>query len=237
MHGNLEALTAVLADAAERGAPAILCLGDAVGYGAEPGACIEAIGERAVACVAGNHEHGALGLMDLAWFNPVARTAALWTRDALAADQYRYLETLPLRAVVDEVTLVHASPRDPAEWDYLLSAEDGFDVFGDFDTRLCFVGHSHRPGVWSLGSAGPDHDDAPRPGTPVTLDAGRRYIVNVGSVGQPRDRDPRAAYAIWDQDARTVTIRRVGYDVRQAAMKIIAAGLPRALADRLADGV
>jgi len=237
VHGNLEALTAVLADAAERGAPAILCLGDAVGYGAEPGACIEAIGERAVACVAGNHEHGALGLMDLAWFNPVARTAALWTRDALAADQYRYLETLPLRAVVDEVTLVHASPRDPAEWDYLLSAEDGFDVFGDFDTRLCFVGHSHRPGVWSLGSAGPDHDDAPRPGTPVTLDAGRRYIVNVGSVGQPRDRDPRAAYAIWDQDARTVTIRRVGYDVRQAAMKIIAAGLPRALADRLADGV
>src|SRR5262249_32513858 len=186
VHGNLEALTALHADAAERGAPAILCLGDAVGYGAEPGACIEAIGERAVACVAGNHEHGALGLMDLAWFNPVARTAALWTRDALAADQYRYLETLPLRAVVDQGTLVHSSPRDRGEWDSLLSGEAGFDVFGDFDTRLCFVGHSHRPGVWSLGSAGPDHDDAPRPGTPVTLDAGRRYIVNVGSVGQPR---------------------------------------------------
>jgi diadenosine tetraphosphatase ApaH/serine/threonine PP2A family protein phosphatase len=226
-----------LADAALQGAPGILCLGDAVGYGAEPRACVEAISDRAVAFVAGNHEHGALGLMDLGWFNPVARAAALWTRDALAADHSRYLGTLPLRAVVDEVTLVHASPRDPDEWDYLISAEDGFDVFGDFDTRLCFVGHSHRPGVWSLGSTGPAHDTAPRAGRPMSLDAGRRYIVNVGSVGQPRDRDPRAAYAVWDQDQRTVTIRRVGYDVRTAARKIIAAGLPRALADRLADGV
>jgi diadenosine tetraphosphatase ApaH/serine/threonine PP2A family protein phosphatase len=139
---------------------------------------------------------------------------------------------------VGEATLVHASPREPAEWDYLMSAEDGFEVFGDFDTRLCFVGHSHRPGVWSLGSSGPDFDASAGGGDATThLAAGRRYIVNVGSVGQPRDRDPRAAYAVWDQEERTVAIRRVRYELDQAARKILAAGLPRALADRLAHGI
>src|SRR5262249_5797132 len=134
---NLEALTAVLADAERAGARGVLCLGDVVGYGADPAACVETIGERAVATVAGNHEHGAIGRMDLAWFNPVARAAVLWTRAALLADHHRYLDALPLRAEVEDATLVHASPRDPEQWDYLLSAEDGFDAFGSFDTRLC----------------------------------------------------------------------------------------------------
>lgn len=228
----------MLADAADAGALGILCLGDVVGYGADPAACVETLGERALRIVAGNHEHGALGLMDLAWFNPIARTAALWTRDALGADHRRYLEALPLRLTVDEATLVHASPRCPEEWDYLVTAEDGFAVFGDFDTRLCLVGHSHRPGVWSLGSRGPEHDPDLTGGQDhVRLADGRRYIINVGSVGQPRDRDPRAAYALWDRDERTVTIRRVAYDVREAARKIVAAGLPRLLAERLAHGV
>ena len=228
----------MLADAAGEGALGILCLGDLVGYGADPTACVERIGERAVGIVAGNHEHGALGIMDLGWFNPIARAAALWTRDALGADHHRYLAALPLCATMEEATLVHASPRCPEEWDYLESAEDGFEVFGDFDTRLCLVGHSHRPGVWSLGSSGPDHAPIPAAARArVRLEDGRRYIVNVGSVGQPRDHDPRAAYALWDRDERTVTIRRVTYDVREAARKIIAAGLPRHLADRLADGV
>jgi diadenosine tetraphosphatase ApaH/serine/threonine PP2A family protein phosphatase len=238
VHGNLEALTAVLADAAGAGARALLCLGDVVGYGADPAACVETLGELAVGAVAGNHEHGALGIMDLGWFNPIARAAALWTRDALGPDHHRYLETLPLRATMEEATLVHASPRCPEEWDYLVSAEDGFEVFGDFDTRLCLVGHSHRPGAWSLGSSGPDYaPDLGASRSRVRLEDGRRYIVNVGSVGQPRDRDPRAAYALWDREERTVSIRRVAYDVREAARKIIAAGLPRPLADRLAHGV
>jgi diadenosine tetraphosphatase ApaH/serine/threonine PP2A family protein phosphatase len=228
----------VLADAAREGALGILCLGDVVGYGADPTACVEKVGERALAIVAGNHEHGVLGIMDLGWFNPIARAAALWTRDALGADHHRYLEALPLRATMEEATLVHASPRCPEEWDYLVSAEDGFEVFGNFDTRLCLVGHSHRPGVWSLGSTGPDYEpDLAGPRGRVRFEDGRRYIVNVGSVGQPRDRDPRAAYALWDREERTVTIRRVAYDVRAAARKIIAAGLPRPLADRLAHGI
>jgi len=238
VHGNLEALTAVLGDAAATGAHAVLCLGDLVGYGADPVACVERVGERATAVVAGNHEHGAVGLLTLEWFNPVAKAAALWTRGRLDDDHCRYLESLPLTTTVEEATLVHASPRHPEEWDYLVSAEDGFEVFGDFQTRLCFVGHSHRPDVWSLGSSGPEYTGylaAPR--ARVRLEDGRRYIINVGSVGQPRDRDPRAAYAIWDRDERTVSIRRVNYDHRRAAEKIIAVGLPRSLADRLAHGV
>src|SRR5262245_24008938 len=196
------------------------------------------LGQRAIAAVAGNHEHGALGLMDLSWFNPIARAAALWTGDALDADHRAYLGALPLQSVLEEATLVHASPRNPDEWDYLTTAEEGLEVFGDFDTRLCFVGHSHLPGAWSLGSSGPDYEPAlAGERARVRLDDGRRYIINVGSVGQPRDRDPRAAYGLWDRDERTVTIRRVPYDLRESARKIIAAGLPRPLADRLAHGV
>ena len=237
VHSNLEALTAVLADATAEGARAILCLGDLVGYGADPVACVEQVAERAVAVVAGNHEHGALGLMDLGWFNPAARAAALWTRERLDADHSGYLAHLALRTTVEEATLVHASPRRPEDWDYLISAQDGFEAFGDFDTRLCFVGHSHCPGMWSLGSSGREHAGQITPGRGrLRLFDGRRYIINVGSVGQPRDRDPRAAYAIWYRDERAVTIRRVDYDYRTAAEKIVAAGLPRLLADRLADG-
>jgi diadenosine tetraphosphatase ApaH/serine/threonine PP2A family protein phosphatase len=228
----------VLSDAAAQGALGILCLGDLVGYGADPAACVERLGERAVGVVAGNHEYGALGLMDLDWFNPLARAAALWTRGRLDDDHRRYLQSLPVRTTLEEATLVHASPRHPDEWDYLISAEDGFEVFGDFDTRLCFVGHSHRPGAWSLGSSGPEHVAHLTPSrSRVKLENGRRYIINVGSVGQPRDRDPRAAYAIWDRDDRVVTIKRVEYDYRTAAAKIIAAGLPRPLAERLANGL
>jgi diadenosine tetraphosphatase ApaH/serine/threonine PP2A family protein phosphatase len=240
VHGNLEALSNVLADAASEGALGILCLGDAVGYGADPAPCIELLGERSTRMVAGNHEHGALGLLDVRWFNAAARAAALWTRDRLGADHQNFLTGLPLTSTIGEATCVHASPRRPEEWDYLLSAEDGFQAFGDFATRLCFVGHSHRPGVWSLGSGGPAYEDLAGPAfhdRRIPFHDGRRYIINVGSVGQPRDRDPRAAYVVWDEDERSVTLRRVTYDHKAAAAKILRAGLPRALADRLAHGV
>lgn len=240
VHGNLEALSTVLADAASEGALGILCLGDAVGYGADPAPCIELLGERSTRMVAGNHEHGALGLLDVRWFNAAARAAALWTRDRLGADHQKFLSGLPLATTHGEATCVHASPRRPEEWDYLFSAEDGFQAFGDFATRLCFVGHSHRPGVWSLGSSGPAYEDLAGPAfhdRRIPFHDGRRYIINVGSVGQPRDRDPRAAYVLWDEDERSVTLRRVTYDHKTAAAKILRAGLPRALADRLAYGV
>jgi diadenosine tetraphosphatase ApaH/serine/threonine PP2A family protein phosphatase len=227
----------VLRDAADEGATAIVCLGDTVGYGADPVACVDLVGERAVRQVAGNHEWGALGRLDLAWFNPVARDATVWTAARLDPAQARYLEALPLVATLEEATLVHASPIAPEEWDYLLDAEDGLEAFRAFDTRLCFVGHSHRAAVWSVGSTGPEFAAGlPMPPTTVPLEDGRRYLVNVGSVGQPRDHDPRAAYAIWDRQARAIALRRVAYDHRAAARKILQAGLPRPLADRLMHG-
>jgi diadenosine tetraphosphatase ApaH/serine/threonine PP2A family protein phosphatase len=232
VHANLEALRAVLADC-RTDVDSILCLGDVVGYGADPEPCIEIVAERAEFLIAGNHEHGVAGLLPLDWFNRMARAAAEWTAARLDADHRAYLADLPLSLQVGDATLVHASPANPDEWEYLLTAEDGFEAFAAFDSRLCFVGHSHRPACWSLGSSGPEY----RPGTvDIALDGGRRYIVNVGSVGQPRDRDTRACYAIWDQEARRVAIRRVSYDWTEARRKIIAAGLPRVLADRLAHG-
>jgi diadenosine tetraphosphatase ApaH/serine/threonine PP2A family protein phosphatase len=232
VHGNLEALRAVLADAEAR-TDDVVCLGDVVGYGADPGPCVDLLGTRARALVAGNHEHAVVGRMDLSWFNGYARAAAEWTREQIDPSCAAYLDALPLTATVGDATLVHASPHQPHEWDYLVTEEDGLVAFTAFDTRICFVGHSHVPAMWSLGSSGPDYA---RGDLDVTLDAGRRYIVNVGSVGQPRDRDVRASYAVWDVDARRITVRRVTYDVGTARAKIEAAGLPRFLSDRLAAG-
>lgn len=232
IHGNLEALQAVLADGATR-ADAVVCLGDVVGYGADPEACIDVIAGRAITIVAGNHEHAVAGLLDLDWLNEYARAAVEWTRERLDDDQVSYLATLPLVGEVGDATLVHASPARPDEWDYLVSAQDGFAAFRAFTTRLCFVGHSHRPAAWSLGSSGPEFV----PGAvELGLEPGRRYLVNVGSVGQPRDHDPRAAYALWDAERGRLAIRRVAYDVDTARRKILAGGLPRLLADRLPRG-
>ena len=232
IHANLEALRAVLADCLGE-VDGVLCLGDLVGYGADPIPCVELLAERAAALVAGNHEYGVTGKLALRWFNPYARAAVEWTAGNLDEDHRAYLESLPLTALLAEAMLVHASPSRPDEWEYLITAAEGFDAFSAFDTRLCFIGHSHQPGFWSLGSTGPVRASG---AFDITLESGRRYIVNVGSVGQPRDRDPRACYAIWDRAARRITIRRVTYDVAEARRKIIAAGLPRFLADRLKNG-
>ena len=232
VHANLEALRAVLDDAASR-TDGVLCLGDSVGYGADPAACIELLDRRARALVAGNHEHGVAGRLALDWFNRWARAAAEWTREQLADDHRTWLGALPLTCEVGDATLVHASPEAPDEWDYLVTPDEGWAAFPFFATRWCFVGHSHVPGAWSLGSSGPDFE--PRPSV-VTAEAGRRYLVNVGSVGQPRDRDPRASYGVWDVEAGRLELRRVPYDVRAARDKIVAAGLPEFLADRLATG-
>jgi len=232
IHGNLEALDAVLAHADSR-ADAVLVLGDVVGYGADPQACLERVAERAHAVVAGNHEHGVAGLLDLDWFNERARLAVEWTRRKLDPDHLAWLGARPLILELDDATLVHASPDQPAEWEYLVSAQDGYDVFGAFATRVCFVGHSHRPGAWSVGSSGRAHE----PGaSEIELEAGRRYVINVGSVGQPRDRDPRAAYMMYDSERKIVHWYRIPYAIAEAQRRIRRAGLPGPLADRLASG-
>lgn len=233
IHGNLEALRAVLDDCHDQ-ADGVLCLGDTVGYGADPLACVELVAERATSVVVGNHEWAVSGQLALTWFHRAARAAAEWTAERLDEPHRAYLARLPLVHEVGDATLVHASPAQPEEWDYLVTADDGLEAFAHFATRWCFVGHSHVPGVWSVGSSGAEH--RPR-ASHVQGERGRRYIVNVGSVGQPRDRDPRAAYAVWDVEAGRVDIRRVTYDVARARRKIEDAGLPRFLAERLAEGV
>lgn len=232
VHGNLEALQAVLADCGGQ-TDTIVCLGDIVGYGADPVACLELIAERAQMLVAGNHEYGATGRLPLEWFNDAAQAALEWTATQLDVDHRRFIGALALRAELDDATLVHASPLRPEEWDYLITPREGFDAFAGFASRLCFVGHSHRPGYWSLGSSGPVRRSGE---SGIALDHGRRYLINVGSVGQPRDRDPRAAYAVWDTERRAVAIRRVAYDLDGASRKIVKAGLPRILAERLRKG-
>lgn len=216
------------------GADGLLCLGDVVGYGADPGPCLDRIRREAVLVVAGNHDWGAVGLVDLGWFNPFARAAARWTAARLDNDERGYLSGLPLVAEIDGTTLVHASPRNPGEWEYLISPRDGFEAFPRLMTRLCFVGHSHRPGVWIQGPAGFRFEPTL---ARLELRPEHRYIVNVGSVGQPRDRDPRASYAVWDTDAQTVVLHRVPYDTGTAQAKIRGAGLPSFLADRLDHGI
>lgn len=205
-----------------------------VGYGADPRPCLETVRRLSTAVVAGNHEHGSVGLLDLEWFNPVARAALVWTAAQLTAADRTYLTRLPLTLQLHDATLVHASPRSPAAWEYLVTPGDGFEAFDHFPGRLCFVGHSHRPGVWVQGEKG--YRFLPGPQT-VSLAPDHRVIVNVGSVGQPRDRDPRPAYAVWDTEASSVTIHRVPYDTVAAQKKIYLAGLPRILAERLARGV
>ena len=233
VHGNLEALTAVLEHLAGIGADALLCLGDVVGYGADPVACVEKLVERDARFVAGNHEYGVTDRLDPRWFNPYARAAALWTASRLEDEHRAFLLELPLSLEIAGATLVHASPKNPEAWEYLITAEEGFEAFSALGTPLCFVGHSHCPGVWSLGPSGGAFKPGPEE---VRLRSGRRYIVNVGSVGQPRDRDPRACYAVWDRDAGRITFHRVAYDVAAAREKILKARLPRYLGDRLAHG-
>lgn len=224
----------MLADIGDAGADVLLCLGDVVGYGADPGPVVDMIAERAVAAVAGNHDFATTGRADLAWFNLHARRAAEWTAEQLGADHARYLAGLPLVAEHAGATMVHASPVDPAGWPYLLDADDGYAAFRGFPTGLCFVGHSHLPAVWTLG---PDGALAFRRGAGrIALDPAARHIVNVGSVGQPRDGDPAAAYALWEPDGGALEIRRVPYDAEEARRRIHAAGLPRVLGDRLLAG-
>jgi diadenosine tetraphosphatase ApaH/serine/threonine PP2A family protein phosphatase len=233
IHGNWEALSAVLAHLEEERVGSILCLGDVVGYGADPVACLDEITRVASSFVAGNHDHAAAGLLDYDWFNPFARVAAQWTARQLSRRALSTIQNLPLVQTIEDATLVHATPVDPAAWGYLIDREDGLAAFKSYSTRLCFIGHSHLPAVWGVG---PEGHHFSRAMASINLDPGTRYLINVGSVGQPRDGDPRASCAVWDTDAGRVEIHRVLYDIETAQSKIRAAGLPRLLADRLAHG-
>ena len=199
VHGNLAALDAVLVEVARLGADAVHVLGDIVGYGPEPAACVAVVRERAAVSLLGNHDAAAVGLTDREDFNEFARAAIEWTAAVLGPEEREYLAGLPYVHRAGGLLSVHASPLEPARWHYIHGRGDAADHFAHFGERACFVGHSHRPGCFALAADG----TVARCGTRERLAAGRRYLVNVGSVGQPRDRDPRAAFVI--HDARTGT--------------------------------
>ncbi|HET9000350.1 MAG TPA: metallophosphoesterase family protein [bacterium] len=235
VHGNLEALEIVLADV-RRGRPDVcLCLGDTVGYGPDPNECVERIRGLAGPVIAGNHDLAAIGALDISVFTPLARQAIEWTMGVVSEDTRRWLVTLPDRLVIDDFLAVHGSPRDPFE-EYILDLPTSLAIFSEHAFSLCLVGHSHVPGTFILEADGTVSARALPAGDSVPLARSSRYIVNVGSVGQPRDGDPRASYLLLDTETRTVTLQRLPYPFAATQAKMTARGLPIQLAQRLALG-
>ena len=239
IHGNNEALEAVLEDARGR-YDGILCLGDLVGYGADPNQVTEWAKSNAASVIRGNHDRACTGKDLLEYFNPAARASALWTREALTPGNWSYLEHLargPLRVTPNGTAdsgfdLVHGSPLDEDE--YLVGLDD-VQFLGEYlETKLTFFGHTHLQGGFLLTPRGAKRC---MPDRTAQLAPDYYYLINPGSVGQPRDGDPRAAYALYSPEDRTVEFRRVAYDIGKAAAKILRAELPESLAMRLFEGL
>lgn len=231
IHGNLEALKKVLEILSEEGVDKYICLGDIVGYGANPRECIKEVKKLKAVCIAGNHDWAGIGETDIEFFNPYAKEAILWTQQELKKRDKDYLKSLPLAKVVDDFTIVHATLDEPEEWKYFYSTYHAHKNFQILTTPLCFVGHSHIPIIFL------EKDYCTYSKTSeLQLEEDYKYIVNIGSVGQPRDGDPRASFAIYDNEEKKVVIKRVDYDIKTAQEKILEAELPPILAERLAFG-
>lgn len=234
IHSNLEALQACLAHARRQGAERFVCLGDIVGYGADPLACLDLVRELAAPCVLGNHDAAALGGLCES-MNDVAREAALWTRRQLGAAERDFLRALPLTLRDGERLCVHASAHQPGDWEYVASDAAARRCVAATDALGVCAGHVHQASFY-FGARNAMACFLPQPGVPVPLPRRRRWIVLAGAVGQPRDGNPAAAYVLLDDTRRRATFFRVAYDYTAAARKIVAAGLPEALARRLERG-
>jgi diadenosine tetraphosphatase ApaH/serine/threonine PP2A family protein phosphatase len=234
IHANLAAFRAVLDDVERRGgADKIWCMGDVVGYGPDPQECIEALRATDHVCVAGNHDLATIGRIATEEFNPDAAASAHRTARQLSADDVAYLGSMPLTIEQDDFTLVHGSPRKPM-WEYVLAASQARENFAHFKTRVCVVGHSHTPLVFALEG---EECYGRTFLNEVSVAGNARLIVNPGAVGQPRDRDPRAAYAIYDSLKGLITPRRVPYDIAATQARMRELELPVSLVNRLQFGV
>lgn len=231
IHGNLDALDAVLALARELKAEHVVCLGDVVGYGPEPSQCLERIREADSTVIAGNHDFAVVDKIDISNFNVYAREATLWTRENLDESALSFLSALPLLAQLDGFTVVHGSLHSPELFDYVQTSYDAHLSMQRMEGPLCFIGHSHVP-ITFLQDELVSYSLARR----IDVNPASKTVVNVGSVGQPRDFDPRAAFAIYDSDACQVSLHRAAYDVEAVARKIRRAGLPKPLGERLSVG-
>ena len=235
VHANFVALQRVMEQIDIISADAIWCLGDVAGYGPHPHACIDLIRERTDVCLAGNHDLAILGRIPIENFNPIAQQAILWHRQHIDAQNKEWLQSLQPRAEVDGFTLAHASPRHPV-WEYVNDEEVAIENYHAFNTPICLIGHSHHALAWQLHSQAGQVQAKLHLGKPdksLFLTREDKWMLNPGSVGQPRDRDPRASFAILDTKTNTWTWHRVAYDARQVEKDIRAAGLPEVLGERL----
>jgi len=224
IHANLQALRAVLADMKQHGCTNAACLGDIVGYNANPKECLDIIRDMRMPCVKGNHDEYCSTDKSLEGFNPAAAKAVTWTRNQLTPDDQQWLGNLPYVQIIDGFIIVHATLDAPQRWGYVFDKLAAAASFGHQKTPVCFFGHTHVPVAFV-------QDSAVRGGTyqKFRVESGKKYFVNVGAVGQPRDNNPKAAYVTYDLDSQTIELRRVDYDIPGAQGAIVAAGLPRLL--------
>ena len=231
IHANLEAFEAVLSDARDNRCTDFVCLGDVVGYNANPHECVARVRELECPIVKGNHDEQASLVESSRDFNEIAEAAIQWTRDNLTAKDKDWLRDLKLQDQVRDFTIVHATLDTPGQWSYVFNNLDAAASFTYQHTTVCFLGHTHVPMAFIRDEGVQRHQM-----DELRIDPGKKYLINVGSVGQPRDGDWHAAYCIYDIERNVIELRRVKYDLATAQKKIIDAGLPRLLAERLAIG-
>ena len=232
IHANLEALEAVLADAKEQNCDSYICLGDVVGYNADPAACLEIVREMGCPVVKGNHDMDCAHDTSLEMMNPVAAEALQWTRDQLSPDQRKWLARLRMVRQVKDFSIVHSTLDQPTSWNYVTNKFDAMANFTYQVSQVCFYGHTHVPRIFIREN----ENVLEVPPESIQIEKANKYFINTGSVGQPRDGDWRASYVIYNHDTQTINFRRVEYDLETAQKKIRAAGLPESLAERIAHG-
>ena len=235
IHANDTAFEAVLKHS-EGQWDFVWCLGDVVGYGPDPNECVERLKTLPQLCLAGNHDWAALNRLDVKTFNPDARRAVEWTQDTLTAENTEFLEHLPVTFVIGDYTLVHASPREPV-WEYILEPSIAALNFPHFETPYCFVGHTHQPVIYTI-----DKDEKKAKSCPPRYNEsyplnGQRQIINPGSIGQPRDQNPDAAYGLLDLTTGVFEHRRIPYNIRAVQRRMLDYNLPERLITRLEHGL
>jgi len=235
IHANLEALEAVLDDIDNQNVDEIICLGDVVGYGANPNECLELVKSRCSVILLGNHDAAAIEMLSTQHFNIHAKIAIEWTSQSLKKENKAFLSELPLKSEKSSMTLVHATPYEPNMWYYITSLEEAAFNFQFFNTPVCLVGHTHIPIIIVLEENKElyVHQD-----TIISLNdlSGARLLINVGSVGQPRDRNAKSCYGIFDEYTGTFTYRRVVYNIDKTQAKMKKIKMPDFLINRLEDG-
>ncbi|MBI5206308.1 MAG: metallophosphoesterase family protein [Candidatus Firestonebacteria bacterium] len=235
IHSNIEAFQAVIEEINKEKPDQYLFLGDLVGYGANPNECAQLFSTLKCQAVMGNHDYASLHITNINMFNPNARIALQKTYKIISESTRNLLCSFRLKIEAQNYILVHANPSHPTDWSYMLSIEDAHDNFTYFSSSICFVGHSHVP--WIIGLSPDNSVSMEYKSKSYNLKPEWRYIVNVGSIGQPRDHDPRACFVLWDSETNNINIRRIDYNIGLAQKKIMDAGLPEFLADRLSYGV